>query len=155
MTGKLCLGVAFLVSLSLPALAGDLDPASLKMVHDYQLTMPKVKAYEAAYESLKAASTTDPSLKADYQAASGEKTKSMADEVAKMTHHPKTYAFFAKQGLSKEDAVTLPLALMGGCMVAQYPTAAKGLADQTSAQQADFCKQNQPVISKMKFFSGG
>src|ERR1700709_2740094 len=103
MTGKLCLGVAFLVSLSLPAWAGDLDPASLKMVHDYQLTMPKVKSYEAAYEALKAASATDPSLKADYQAAAAEKTKTMADEVAKMTHHPKTYAFFAKQGLSKED----------------------------------------------------
>jgi len=101
-----------------------------------------------------AAAKTDASLKADYQAAGAEHTKSMTDEVAKMTHHPRVYAFFAQQCLSKKDAVTLPLALIDGCMLAQYPSAAKTLAAQTSAQQGDFCKTNMATICKMRFFSG-
>ena len=138
-----------------PAQAADMDPASTKQLHDYVIAMPKVQAYEKAYDALMAAASADPSLKADYHAASSEHTKTMDDEVAKMTHHPRVYAFFAKQGLSKQDAVMMPLALMGGCMVAQYPDAAKGMADAVSGQQAGFCKQNQAALKSLKFFSGG
>ena len=104
--------------------------------------------------ALMAAAKADPSLKADYEAASSEHTKTMDDEVAKMTHHPRVYAFFAKEGLSKQDAIVMPLALMGGCMVAQYPEAAKGMAE-VSAQQTGFCKQNQAALKSLKFFHGG
>ncbi len=149
------LGAVLAAGCFLPAQADDMDPASTKQLHDYVLTLPKVMAYDKGYESLVGAAKADPSLKADYQAASAEHTKTMDDEVAKMTHHPRTYAFFVKQGLTKQDAVMLPLALMGGCMVAQYPTAAKGMAAQTSSQQADFCKQNQATVHSLKFVNGG
>lgn len=148
------LGLGVLLLTCGAALAGDLDAASEKTLHDYVLTMPKVRAYEAAHVALMAAAAHDATLKADYEAAGAEQTKTMADEVAKMTHHPRTYAFFAKQGLSKDDAIILPMALMGGCMVVQYPEAAKGLAAQTSPQQAIFCKQNKADLSKMTFFKG-
>src|SRR5581483_9252799 len=142
MINRLALGAVVLLLGAAPAFAADMDPASLKQMHDYVITMPKVQAFETAYQTLMAAAKSDAALNADYQSASTEKTKTLADEVAKMGRHPRVYAFFAKQGLSKEDAVILPMALMGGCMVAQYPAAAAKLAAQTSAQQGDFCKQN-------------
>ena len=154
MINRAFLGAALAATI-MPAQAGDLDAASTKQLHDYTVTTPKVQAYEKAYESLAAASKADPSLKADYQAASAQHTKTMDDEVAKMTHHPRTYAFFAKEGLSKQDAVMLPLALMGGCMVAQYPQAAKGMAAQVSSQQVDYCKTNMTTLHSLKFFNGG
>ena len=67
----------------------------------------------------------------------------MADKVAKMTHHPRSYAFFAKQGLSKEDTMLLPLALMGGCMVAQYPSAASRA--RRAMQAAETCGLIHPA----------
>ena len=154
MIGKIVLGTVLGLFCAPPAFAAGMDATSLKQMHDYVLTMPKVQAYEAAYTALTAAAKADASLKADYQAASEEKTKTLADEIAKMTHHPRVYAYFSKQGLSKEDAVILPMALMGGCMVAQYPSAAAKLAAQTSAQQGDFCKQNMAAVNKLHFVSG-
>ena len=139
-----------------PALASsDLDAASKKTLHDYTLTLAKIKAYDAANGALTAAEKSDPGLKADAEAAASEHTNSMAGEFAKLTHHPRVFAFFAKQGLSKEDAVLIPLTLMSACMVVQYPSAAKTLADQTSGAQIAFCKQNMAALKTMKFFGGG
>src|ERR1700743_99296 len=108
--------------------------------------MPKVKAYDASTVALRAAMTKDASLKADYAAASSEHTKDMNGEFAKMDHHPRVFAFFAKNGLTKQDVILIPLTIMDGCMVVQYPSAAAGLSDQTSPAQVAFCKTNQPAL---------
>ncbi|HEY5338908.1 MAG TPA: hypothetical protein VIJ85_11940 [Rhizomicrobium sp.] len=143
------------LSIAVPAMAGDISPADKKALASYTLTMPKIKAYDAAITALRAAEAKDPSLKADYNAASAEHTNSMNDEFAKMDHHPRVFAFFAKNGLTKQDVILIPLTLMSACMVVQYPSAAPGLADQTSPSQVAFCKTNLTALNALSFMKGG
>lgn len=131
------------------------DPAGEKAMHDYVLTMPKVKAYDAATNAADAAMKADPSLKAELDKSDNEPDKTIADLRAKMDHHPRIFAFYAKQGLSKDDAILTPLSLMSACTVAQYPQIAAKMASSVSASQIAFCKANLPALKKMRFFAGG
>jgi hypothetical protein len=135
--------------------AGHMSAADNKTLHDYVLTMPKVKAYETATENLTTAAKADAALKAEGDKASEEPDKTFADIKAKFAHHPRLYAFYAKQGLSVDDAVLIPLTLMSACTVAQYPQIAAKMADSVSPGQVAFCKQNMAALKSMKFFSGG
>ena len=99
-----------------PALAAHSPPdPGAHIMKDYVLTMPKLKAYEAAYGALVIAAKSDPSLKADVDAASSENDPTIATTIAKMDHHPRVYAFFQKQGLSKPEAALIPLIVMDAC----------------------------------------
>jgi hypothetical protein len=80
---------------------------------------------------------------------------SEGDIKAKFAHYPHLYAFYAKQGLSMDDAVLVPLTLISACSVVQYPQIAVQMADTVSPGQIAFCKQNMATLKKMTFFSGG
>jgi hypothetical protein len=152
-TRTLILAAAILFAAA-PAVAADKpdnDPG-YKIMHDYVLTMPKVKAYDTAYGALLAATKTDPSLKADLAAASSENDQTIAATIDKMNKHPRVYAFFQKQGLSKMEASLLPLILMDACTASQYPSMIPQLADRMTPAQADFCKINMATIKTMHFF---
>ena len=138
------------------ALAANLPPDSAgdKALHDYVLTMPKVRAYEVATAAAKAATKADASLRTEEAKADNEPDKTLADIKAKLARHPRLFAFFAKQGLSMDDAVLVPLTLMNACTVAQYPQIAAKMADTVSAGQIAFCKQNMSELKKMAFFGG-
>jgi hypothetical protein len=137
-----------------PACAKPDNDPGYKLMHDYVLTLPKVKAYETAYGALTTAAKADAALKAEVAAASGENDQTVAATIDKMTRHPRLYAFFQKQGLSKMEATLLPLILMDACTAAQYPTMVAQLADRMTQAQADFCKANMATIKTMHFFSG-
>jgi hypothetical protein len=143
------------LSVTAPVLAGDISAADKKTLRTYTLTMPRVKAFEASTVALRAAGAKDPSLKADYNAASAELTSDMNGEFAKMDHHPRVFAFFAKNGLTKQDVVLIPLTLMSACLVAQYPASGPGVADEVSPAQVAFCKSNLTAIYAMNFMKGG
>src|SRR5690348_4454071 len=84
--------VAFFLVASLPAqAAGQISSADDKALHDYVLTMAKVKAYEAATKNLGAAMKADPAVKAEEEKASDEPDKTLADVKAKFTRHPRFY----------------------------------------------------------------
>src|SRR5258707_11347119 len=105
-----------------PALAAHAPPdPNAHVMKDYVMTMPKLKAYETAYEALVVAAKADPSLKADVDAASSENDPTIADTIAKMDHHPRVYAFFQRQGLSKTEAALVPIIVMDACSAVQYP----------------------------------
>ncbi|HEY3639274.1 MAG TPA: hypothetical protein VGK90_14090 [Rhizomicrobium sp.] len=131
------------------------DPAGDKALHDYVLTMDKVKQYEAASTATAAAAASDPSIKAESDKMATEPEKTFADVLVKLDRHARLYAFFAKQGLSKTDAVALPIALMDACSAVEYPQIAAKLASRISQSQIAFCKAHQPELKSMKFFSGG
>jgi hypothetical protein len=148
--------IAALLLAAMPArAAGQVSSVDDKMLHDYVLTMSKVKAYEKATESMMAPSKTDPSLKTEGDKASDEPDKTFTDIEAKFAHHPRLYAFYAKQGLSMDDAILLPLSLMGACTVVQYPQIAAKMADSVSPAQIAFCKQNMATLKSTKFFNHG
>jgi hypothetical protein len=146
---------AAVLLLAAPALADQIDnDPSVHVMHDYVLTMPKLKAYDAAYSALNTAAKGDKGLQADIAKASSENDQTIAQTIAKMDHYPRVYAFFQKQGLSKAEASLVPLILMSACMVAQYPTAQAGMAKEVAPGQAAFCKANMAAIKSLHFFSG-
>lgn len=155
---RICLAVAasFAVFVAAQAHAAkDDDPAGAKALHDYTLTMDKVKRYGAAAESWQAAGATDPSLRAEGEKMNDEPDRTLADVEAKFDRHPRVYAFFAKEGLSKLDAAALPLALMDAMTVVQMPQIGPKMADRVSDAQLTFCKTHMAELKAMKFMNMG
>jgi hypothetical protein len=144
--------IAALVLAAAPAYAKAASDPGDKLLHDTVLSMPKLQAFDRAYKLLIAAAQSDPALKADSAAMSAEQDPTVADTIAKMDHHPRVYAFFQKQGLSKTEAALLPIALMNACMAVQYPAIAKQMADSIAPGQIDFCKTNAAGIKSLGFF---
>jgi hypothetical protein len=152
----LAAAAAVLALLTGPALAAgkvENDP-NIHVLHDYVLTMPKLKAYDAAYGALNGAARTDKGLQADIAKASSENDQTIAATIGKMDHFPRVYAFFQKQGLSKMEASLLPLILMDACTIAEYPQAQAQMATMVAPAQAAFCQANMPAIKGLHFFSG-
>jgi hypothetical protein len=140
-----------------PVLAKTAADPSAHVMHDMVLTIPKLKAYDAAYGALTTAAKSDKSLATDLAAAAGEHDPTIADTIAKMDHHPRVYAFFQKQGLSKPDAALLPLVLMEACTAVQYPQLLKDkdMAVMIGQPQVDFCKANMAAIKGLHFMNEG
>jgi len=146
---------AVILLVATPALAAQHAPdPDEHILRDYVLTMTKLKAYDTAYTSLTTAAKTDKSLQADVEAASSEASPTIASTIARMDHHPRVYAFFQKQGLSKTEAALLPLILLDACTAVQYPQILKSMPGMIGPAQIDFCKANQATIKTMKVFAG-
>ena len=79
--------------------AGGISAADNKMLHDYALTMQKVKAYEAATENMMVAGKSDASLKAEGEKMSTEPDKTLADVRA---------SGFTRSTRSRASAWTMP-----------------------------------------------
>jgi hypothetical protein len=150
----LAVAAAALALFAAPALAKDAPDPNDHLLRDTVLTMPKLKAYEAAYTALTTAAKGDKSLAADIAAASAEHDPTIADTIAKMDHHPRVYAFFQKQGIGKQDAALVPIVVMEACTAVQYPEVIKGMADTLSPAQVDFCKANGTAIKALHVFNG-
>lgn len=130
------------------------DAAGAAALKSYTLSMDKVKRYAAAMDAMQGAGKADSSLKAEGDKMSNEPDRTLADVEAKFAHHPRLFAFFAKQGLSTHDAATLPIALMDACTVVQMPQIGPKMADRVSDSQIAFCKLHLAELKTMKFFSG-
>ena len=145
---------AVLIAASAQAAKND-DPAGAKALHDYTLSMDKVKRYGAAMEAWQAAGGADPALKAEGEKMNGEPDATLADVAAKFDRHPRVYAFFAKQGLSKLDAAAMPIALMDAITVVQMPQIGPKMADRVSETQIAFCKAHMAELKSMPFLGMG
>jgi hypothetical protein len=128
------------------------DPAGARILHDYVLTMDKVKHYDDATAAFEAAAKNDPRLQADGRSMMTEPQRTFADIVAKFKRHPRLYAFYAKAGLTPFDTAAVPIALSYACLANRYPELAAKMADHTSATQISFCKAHMDEINALKTF---
>jgi len=139
-------GVIFALVLAAPAFAAsDLSPADKKAMHDYVLSMDKVKAMGAAMDDFKKMERSDPSLEKQAHGM-GDDSKSIAEMEAKVGSNPKMMAVYKAHGLTPADAVIMPFVLMYAGMIVQYPSAGTKLSDETSPQQIAFFKQNEKAL---------
>lgn len=139
-------GVALALMLSAPAFArADLSSADKKAMHDYVLSMDKVKAMGAALDDFKKMSKADPSV--EKQASRiGDDSKSIIEMEAKIAANPKMMAVYRAHGLTAADAVVMPFVLMYAGMIVEYPQTAGKLTEETSPQQIAFFKQNEKAL---------
>lgn len=75
---KLACAALFVLVSGTAYAAGDLAPADKKAMHDYTLSMDKVKAMQAAMDEFNAAAAKDPTLKAQTKSV-GDDSKSIAE----------------------------------------------------------------------------
>jgi hypothetical protein len=143
---KLAGAAALVLGVLLPAQAGALSPADAKALHDYTLSMDKVKAMQAAQDDI----GKDPSLK--NQSLNG--AQSIAQMEAMIGGNPRLVAIYTRHGLSAADVVLMPFVLMSAGTAAQYPTAAAKLSDRTSPAQIAFFKTHETELKATKWLYG-
>jgi hypothetical protein len=132
----------------------DLSPADKKSMHDYTLSMDKVKAMQAAMDDFNAQAAKDPSLKAQTKSV-GDDSKSIADMEGKLQSYPRVVTIYSRHGITVHDAVVMPFVLMYAGTAAAYPAAAAKIADETSPAQIAFFKTHEAEIKKMRWLYGG
>ena len=140
------LALAFLCAAAPASAAGDISPADQKMLHDYTLTMDKVKGLDAAMADCEKAG---PAV-AEEAKSIGSDSQSLTEMKTKLAAHPTILAIYSKHGLTADDAVLLPFVLMSAGIAAQYPDAAKELADQTSPAQIASMKAHEAELKALK-----
>ena len=143
-TRALSLAVLLSVSAAAPSYAADAQELAIK---SYTLTADKVARYFAGAQALTEALKADPALKAEEEAASNEPDDTLAQMRATIAKHPKLYAYFQRQGLSVDDSILLPLALLGAVFAVEsgMPDA---FADTVSPAQMNFVRQNKDLVTK-------
>ena len=140
------LALAFLCAAAPASAAGDISPADQKMLHDYTLAMDKVKGLDAAMADCEKAG---PAV-AEEAKSIGSDSQSLTEMKTKLAAHPTILAIYSKHGLTADDAVLLPFVLMSAGIAAQYPDAAKELADQTSPAQIASMKAHEAELKALK-----
>jgi hypothetical protein len=138
------LAVFLSVTAVAPSYAADAQELAIK---NYTLTADKVARYFAGAQALGEALKSDPSLKAEEEAASNEPDDTLAQMRATIAKHPKLYAYFQRQGLSIDDSILLPLALLGAVFAAESDMP-QAFADTVSQAQINFVRQNQELVTK-------
>jgi hypothetical protein len=150
-TTRALLAIAALSAFAVASAAAD-DVAGDRVLKNYVLSMDKVAKYDAASKAVMAAMKSDPGVRAEAEKMSEEPQDTLAELEAKFTRHPRLFAFYQKQGLSKDDAVIIPMAVIGACALAQASPADTG-DDTTSPAQVAFCRKNLPALKKFAFFA--
>ena len=150
-TTRVLLAIAALSAFAVASAAAD-DAAGDRMLKSYVLSMDKVAKYDAASKAITAAMKSDPGIRAEAEKMGDEPQDTLAELEAKFTRHPRLFAFYQKQGLSKDDAVIIPMAVIGACALAQASPADTG-DDTTSPAQVAFCRKNLVALKKFAFFT--
>lgn len=143
--------LAALLALSISGTAdarGDLDPADIRALRDYPLSMNKVKAMQDAMDEAKKLHAMDPNKHLD------DNAKTLAQMEAKLNAMPQAAAIFRRHGLTAHDVVVMPLALMDAGVAVSYPKAAASLSDRVSPAQIAFYKQHMAELKKMPWLFG-
>jgi hypothetical protein len=151
---KIVCAVLFVAVSGAAYAADDLSPADKKALHDYTLSMDKVKAMQAAMDDFNAMAAKDPHLKAQTKSV-GDDSKSLADMEGKFQRNPRLMAIYGRHGITAHDAVVMPFALMYAGMIVEYPGAGAQLSEETSPAQVAFFKAHEAELKKTRWLSGG
>jgi len=142
-----CLSVTLVVG---AAAAGGLLPEDLQRLHDYALSMDKVKAMQAAVDEAK------PTQQKMTEQGRGidRNAHSLTEMEANLKAIPPLYVAYTRHGLTAEDAVLMLFVLMDAGMVAAYPSAAAKFATRTSPAQIAFYKEHEQELKAMPWLYG-
>jgi hypothetical protein len=143
------LGVVLVLSGS--ALAGGTTAADQKKVHDYVLTIDKVKAFYAATDALMAALPENPTLTAEYEDLQREANLgkgSLAHDTANLEAHPHVFAFYSDHGLSAEELELISLSMITAGFARHYPSRKKN--PMVSQQHIDFMIANKAFLDEQQ-----
>lgn len=120
------------------------DSAAMKA---YVLDAGKMNRFVTALTSLAAAKKSNAALAAEFEMMEEEEGDTLTAMKAKITRHPRIFAYFQNQGLTVDDAVLLPLtAVSAGAAVAVNGDA--GFATVVSPAQMNFVRGNAALMER-------
>jgi len=139
--------VALLVALApLPSAAqSGFSPADNAVFKAYVLDAGKVNRFIAGLSALAMAKQSDDAIAEEYERMDGEDGTSLAQLRAKLTRHPRIFAFFQRQMLTADDVILIPLVIT----FAGVAMAAPGqMADAVSPAQLNFVRSNAALVER-------
>ena len=139
--------VAVLVALApLPSAAqSGFSPADNAVFKAYVLDAGKVNRFIAGLSALAMAKQSDDAIAEEYERMDGEDGTSLAQLRAKLTRHPRIFAFFQRQNLTADDVILIPLVIT----FAGVAMAAPGqMADAVSPAQLNFVRSNAALVER-------
>ena len=139
--------VALLLALApLPSVAqSGLSAADNAALKAYVLDAGKVNRFIAGLSALAMAKQTDDAIAEEYEQMDSEDGASIAQMKARLTRHPRIFAFFQRRALTPDEAILIPLVIT----FAGVAIAAPGqMADAVSPAQVNFVRSNGPLIER-------
>jgi hypothetical protein len=139
--------VAILVALApLPSAAqSGFSAADNAVFKAYVLDAAKVNRFIAGLTALAMAKQMDDAIAEEYEQMDSEDGTTLAQLRAKLTRHPRIFAFFQRQNLTADDAIIIPLVIT----FAGVAMAAPGqMADAVSPGQVNFVRSNGPLMER-------
>ena len=122
------------------------SPADNAAFKAYVLDAGKVNRFIAGLSALAMAKQSDDAIAEEYERMDNEDGTSLAQLRAKLTRHPKIFAFFQRQTLTPDDAVMIPLVMT----FAGVAIAAPGqMADAVSSAQVNFVRSNAALVQRL------
>jgi hypothetical protein len=112
----------------------------------YVLDAGKVNRFIAGLTALAMANQSDDTVAEEYERMEGEDGTSLAQPRAKLTRHPKIFAFFQRQNLTQDDAVLIPLVMTTAGVALAVPGQ---IADAVSPAQMNFVRSNGALVERL------
>ena len=112
----------------------------------YVLDAGKVNRFVAGLSALAMAKQSDDAIAEDFERMDNEDGDSLAQLKARLTRHPRIFAFFQRQNLTPDDAILIPLVVT----FAGIAIAAPGqMADAVSPAQVNFVRSNAALVQRL------
>lgn len=112
----------------------------------YVLDAGKVNRFIAGLTALAMAKQMDDAVAEEYERMESEDGDTLAQLRAKLTRHPRIFAFFQRQNLTPDDAVMIPLVITFAGVEMAVPGQ---MADAVSPAQVNFVRSNAALVERM------
>ena len=139
--------VALLVALApLPSAAqSGFSAADNAVFKAYVLDAGKLNRFIAGISALTMAKQADNAIAEDFESLSNEDGTSLPQLRARLSRHPRIFAFFQRQNLTADDVILIPLVIP----FAGVAMAAPGqMADAVSPAQLNFVRSNAALVER-------
>ena len=147
-----CIWISFAVAIfialaPLPSAAqSGFSPADNAVFKAYVLDAAKVNRFITGLSALAMAKQSDDAIAEEYERMDNEDGTSLAQLRAKLSRHPRIFAFFQRQNLTPDDAILIPLIMT----FAGIAIAAPGqMADAVSPAQVSFVRSNAALVERL------
>jgi len=139
--------VALLVALvPLPSAAqSGFSAADNAVFKSYVLDAGKLNRFIAGISALAMAKQSDDAIAEDFESLSNEDGTSLAQLRARLSRHPRTFAFFQHQNLTADDVILIPLVITFAGVAMAVPGQ---MADAVSPAQLNFVRSNAALVER-------
>jgi len=121
------------------------SPADNAVFKAYVLDAGKVTRFIAGLTALAMAKQMNDAIAEEYERMDTEDGTNLAQLRAKLTRHPRIFAFFQRQNLTPDDAIIIPLVVT----FAGVAVAAPGqMGDTVSPAQLNFVRSNAALMQR-------